>query len=69
MHRYAALLHSKQKYATLSAGMQAGIAQGRSEGVADGLRQAAKILKQLGDPVQKIMQATGLTQEEVEALN
>ena len=51
------------------AGMQAGIAQGRSEGVADGLRQAAKILKQLGDPVQKIMQATGLTQEEVEALN
>jgi len=49
--------------------MQAGIAQGRSEGVADGLRQAAKILKQLGDPVQKIMQATGLTQEEVEALN
>ena len=38
-------------------------------GVADGLRQAAKILKQLGDPVQKIMQATGLTQEEVEALN
>jgi len=45
------------------AGMQAGIAQGRSEGVADGLRQAAKILKQLGDPVQKIMQATGLTQE------
>ena len=51
------------------AGMQAGIAQGRSEGVADGLRQAAKILKQLGDPVQKIMQATGLSQEEVEALN
>ena len=51
------------------AGMQVGIAQGRSEGVADGLRQAAKILKQLGDPVQKIMQATGLSQEEVEALN
>ena len=55
--------------AGMQAGMQAGIAQGRSEGVADGLRQAAKILKQLGDPVQKIMRATGLTQEEVEALN
>ena len=55
--------------AGMQAGMQAGIAQGRSEGVADGLRQAAKILKQLGDPVQKIMQATGLSQEEVEALN
>ena len=50
-------------------GWKAGIAQGRSEGVADGLRQAAKILKQLGDPVQKIMQATGLSKEEVEALN
>ena len=55
--------------AGMQAGMQAGIAQGRSEGVADGLRQAAKILKQLDDPVQKIMQATGLSQEEVEALN
>jgi len=33
VHRYAALLHSKQKYATLSAGMQARIAQGRSEGL------------------------------------
>ena len=55
--------------AGMQAGMQAGIAQGRSEGFSDGLKQTAKILKQLGDPVQKIMQATGLTQEEVEALN
>ncbi|MFC2387263.1 Rpn family recombination-promoting nuclease/putative transposase [Treponema socranskii] len=51
--------------------------EGRSEGVAqgfsDGSRQAkletARILKQLGDSVKKIMQATGLTQEEVEAIN
>lgn len=53
----------------MQAGMQAGIAQGRSEGFSDGLKQTAKILKQLGDSTQKIMQATGLSQEEVEALN
>ena len=38
-----------------------------------GSRQAkletARILKQLGDSVQKIAQATGLTQAEVEAIN
>ena len=55
--------------AGMQAGMQAGIAQGRSEGFSDGLKQTAKILKQLGDSTQKIMQTTGLSQEEVEALN
>ena len=42
------------------------------EGEARGSRQAkletARILKQLGDSVQKIAQATGLTQEEVESI-
>ncbi len=50
-----------------------GIQQGKSLGLAEGSRQAkletARILKHLGDSVKKIMQATGLTQEEVEALN
>ncbi|MGF7108817.1 Rpn family recombination-promoting nuclease/putative transposase [Treponema pedis] len=49
-----------------------GIAQGRSEGFSDGARQTkletAKVLKRLGDSVQKIMQATGLTKEEIEKL-
>ena len=31
--------------------------------------KTAKILKQLGDSVQKIMQATGLTKEEVETIS
>ena len=31
--------------------------------------ETAKILKQLGDSVQKIMQATGLTKEEVETIS
>ena len=47
-------------------------AQGISQGISRGSRQkaleTARILKQLGDPIQKIVQATGLTQEEVEAL-
>ena len=49
-----------------------GIAQGEARGFADGSYQkaleTAKILKQLGDSVQKISQATGLTKKEVENL-
>ena len=55
-------------------GWKAGIAQGKSlglaEGAARGSRQkaleTAKILKQFGDSVQKIMQVTGLSKEDVE---
>lgn len=55
-------------------GWKAGLVQGKSlglaEGVARGSRQkaieTAKLLKQFGDSVQKIMQVTGLTKEEVE---
>ena len=47
--------------------------EGKSLGLAEGSRQkaleTAKILKQFGDSVQKIAQATGLTQEEIEAIN
>ena len=42
---------------------------GLQEGKLEGKLETARVLKQLGDPVQKIMQATGLSQEEVEALN
>ena len=42
---------------------------GREEGKLEGKLETAQILKQLGDPVQKIMQVTGLSQAEVEALN
>ena len=41
---------------------------GREEGKLEGKLETARILKQLGDPVQKIMQVTGLSQAEVEAL-
>ena len=53
-------------------GIQQGIQQGKSLGLAEGSRQAkletARILKQLGDSVKKIMQVTGLAQEEVESI-
>ena len=42
---------------------------GLQEGKLEGKLETARVLKQLGDPVQKIMQATGLTHAEVEALN
>ena len=49
-----------------------GIEQGKSLGLAEGSHQkaleTAKILKQFGDSIQKIMQATGLSKEEVEAI-
>ena len=47
--------------------------EGKSLGLAEGSRQkaleTARILKQLGDSVKKIMQATGLSQEEVESIS
>ena len=50
-----------------------GLAEGKSLGLAEGSHQkaleTARILKQLGDSVQKIAQATGLTQAEVDALD
>jgi len=46
-----------------------GIEQGFSEGSYQTKLETARILKQLGDSVKKIMQATGLTQEEVESIS
>ena len=56
-----------------SAGVERGLAEGKSLGLAEGARQkafeTARILKQFGDSVQKIVQVTGLTVQEVETLN
>ena len=46
-------------------GYQEGIEQGSYQKALE----TAKILKQLGDSSKKIMQVTGLTKEEVEAIN
>ena len=51
-------------------GITQGITQGISQGISQGSRQAkletAKLLKQLGDSVQKIMQVTWLSKSDVE---
>ena len=53
-------------------GFSLGIAQGKQEGISAGSHQkaleTAQILKQLGDPIQKIAQATGLTEKGIKQL-
>jgi len=49
--------------------LRIGIQQGFADGSYKKALETARILKQLGDSVQKIAQATGLTQADVEALN
>ena len=57
----------------LAEGKSLGLAEGKLLGLAEGSQQkaleTARILKQLGDSVQKIVQVTGLTVQEVEKLN
>ena len=61
-----------QREESLRIGIQQGIEQGIEQGFSEGSYQTkletARILKQLGDSVKKIMQATSLTQEEVESV-
>ena len=53
-------------------GKSLGLAEGKSLGLAEGSRlkalETARILKQLGDSITKIMQVTGLSKAEVEAI-
>ena len=53
-------------------GITQGVAQGMRQGEARGSRQkaleTARILKQLGDSITKIVQVTGLSKEEIEKL-
>ena len=52
-----------------SAGVERGLAEGEVRGSRQKALETARILKQFGDPLQKIVQATGLTVQEVEALS
>ena len=71
---YESRMKLKSDIATISeVQFKSGLERGKSLGLTEGSRQAkletAKILKQFGDSIQKIMQATGLSKEEVEAIN
>ena len=70
---YESRMKLKSDIATISeVQFKAGIERGKSLGLAEGSHQkaleTARILKQLGDSIQKIAQATGLTQAEVESI-
>ena len=58
--------------AGIAQGRSEGIAQGRSEGIAqgfaDGIMQTAKKLLEIGVAVESIVNATGLSREEIEKL-
>ena len=76
---YESRMKLKSDIATISenqcnAGWQEGKLEGKSLGLAEGeargsrqkVLETAQMLKQFGDSVQKIMQVTGLSKEEVE---
>ena len=46
-----------------------GVKQGFADGSYKKALETAKVLKQLGDSVKKIMQTTNLSKEEMEAIN
>ena len=52
----------------LSTAKLEGLAEGRAEGLAEGRADVACNLKKMGLPIEKIVQATGLTPEEIEKL-
>ena len=52
----------------LEKGKFEGIREGMKEGIKEGIREVALRLKQLGMDMQSIMQATGLTESEIQAL-
>ncbi len=63
-----AVQRAEERRIALAEGIEQGIEQGFSDGSHQAKLETARILKRLGDSVQKIMQATGLTGEELENL-
>jgi predicted transposase/invertase (TIGR01784 family) len=47
---------------------QAGLTEGRKAGLTEGRQAVARSLKALGDPIEKIALATGLSVDEISAL-
>ena len=60
--------HARQEYRLMSTFEMDARYKGFSEGAYSTKKDTAKILKQLGDSIQKIMQVTGLPEEEIEKL-
>ena len=58
----------RQEYHILPAALMDAFDEGEARGSRQAKLETATILKQFGDSIQKIMQATGLSKEEVEAI-
>jgi len=67
MWDYDNMLRGEREYAR-EEGRAEGEARGLAEGRAEGLSDVAKNLKNLGVPIDIIIQATGLTKEQIDAL-
>ena len=52
----------------MAEGMAKGIAEGRAEGRAEGKKEIAKAMKLMGLTTEQIMEATGLTESDIERL-
>ena len=59
---------ARQEYRFKSAVIMDAEDRGEARGSRQAKLETARILKQLGDSITKIVQATGLTKEEVEAI-
>ena len=59
----------RKEYHILPAVLMDAFEEGEARGSRQKALETARILKQFGDSIQKIAQATGLTQAEVEAIN
>ena len=68
-----AVQRAEERKIAYTEGKSFGLAEGKSLGIAEGSRQkafeTARLLKQFGDSIQKIVQVTGLTVQEVETLS
>ena len=60
--------HARQEYRLMSTFEMDARYKGFSEGAYSTKKETAKILKQLGDSIQKIMQVTGLSEAEIQKL-
>jgi predicted transposase/invertase (TIGR01784 family) len=60
------LVHAKRE--GRQEGLQKGLQDGKRQGRQEGKLEIAKALKDIGDPVEKIIRLTGLTPEEIAAL-
>jgi predicted transposase/invertase (TIGR01784 family) len=60
--------HEELRREKYEEGLKKGLAKGKVEGKAEGILQTARNFKQAGVAIEVIMQATGLSREEIEQL-